>query len=251
MQDYWKNLKIPFFTIFFIFFFLYLYTKFAGPLPLYINSIQTTKTNLFQVQGTGQVSAVPDSATISFSVTKQASTIADAQNQTNIIFNNILQALRNLGTSDKNIKTTDYSVNPNYDYTSGQKITGYTVTQSVQVKLNSLDKVNQTTDTITQNGANVVGGISFGFSDDMRQKLEDQARVMAVQQAKTKAQSLANASGIHLGRIVDVNENTGFSPIPVPLNAGIGAKAEITQPTNITPGQNSISITITLSYETY
>lgn len=248
-MDY-KDLKVPFFTILFIFFFFYLYTKLAGPVPFYINSIQTTKTDLFQVSGTGQVSAVPDMATISFSVTKQANTVADAQNQTNSAISQILSALRNSGISDQNIKTTSYNVEPNYDFSSGQKITGYTASQDVQVKLTSLDKVNQTLDTVTGNGANVVGGVSFGFSDTFSQKLQDQARQIAVTQAKQKAQSLANAAGIHLGQIVNVTENNP-APLPIVHPLALSAQPSQSQPTQVTPGQNTVSSTITLSYQTY
>src|SRR5258708_36281628 len=115
-----KELKTPFFTVLFIFLFLFLYFKLAGPIPFAINSVQTTKSNVFQVTGDGKATAIPDIANISFGVTKQASTIADAQSQTNSAMQNTLDSLKQNGIDDKDVKTTDYSVNPNYDYNAGR-----------------------------------------------------------------------------------------------------------------------------------
>jgi len=252
MTSFWTNLKVPFFTIFFIFLFLFLYTKLAGPLPLYINSIATTKTDTFQVDGVGKATAIPDTATISFAVTKEASTVADAQDGTNTVMQHILDSLNGLGIDAKNIKTTDYSVEPNYNSGAGTpSITGYTVTQSVDVKVTPLQLVNKTLDALTTNGANVVGQVQFGFSDATQQKLEDQARQEAVVHAKQKAQSLASAAGIHLGQIINVTENSADLPRPVAMLQAVGKGIGDSQPTQVTPGQNTISTTVTLSYQTY
>lgn len=224
---------------------LFLYTKFAGPIPFFINSVQTTKTTLFQAEGSGEVAAIPNTATISFGVTKNAATVADAQNQTNSIVQKVMDGLKKLGIDEKNIKTTNYSVNPNYAL--GSQIIGYTVTQQVEIKISPLDKVNATLDTLTANGANVIGQVNFGFDADTKKSLENKAREMAVADAKDKAESLARAAGIRLGKIVDVQE-TGTVPVIRPLAL---EKTAGSTPTEVTPGENTIQSTITLSYETY
>lgn len=230
---------------------LFVYTKVVGPIPFAINSVQTTKSDTFQVTGEGKATAVPNTATISFGITKQANTVADAQNQTNSVVKSILASLQKLGIESKDIKTTDYSLQPNYNFNSGsQAITGYTVTQTVQVKIQPLDKVNKTLDTLTSNGANLIGQVSFGFDDATAQKLEDQARQDAVKQAKTKAESLAKASGIHLGSIINVTENQAV-PSPILMDTAKLGAGEAAVPTQVTPGENTISTTITLSYQIY
>lgn len=249
MAAWLQNLKVPFFTIFFIFFFLYVYTKLAGPLPFSINSIQTTKQDVFQAQGTGEASAVPDTATISFAVTKQASTIQDAQNQTNTTSTAILNSLKALGIDSKNIKTINYDVQPNY--VQNQTITGYSVTQNMEVKMQTLNKVNTAIDALTKNGANVIGQVSFGFSNSLQQKLENQARQEAVDKAKQKAESLAHAAGIHLGQVINVTENPANTPQPLPMLQAAKTTGEGSVPSQVTPGENSISTTVTLSYQTY
>lgn len=231
---------------------LFLYTKFLGPIPFSVNSVQTTKTNLFQVTGDGKVTAIPNTAQLSFGVTKQAVTVTDAQNQTNTAIKNILDAVKSQGIDEKDITTTDYSVNPNYDFSSGrQNITGYTVSQNIEVKIQPVDKANKVLDAAVSQGANVVGGISFTFDDKTKQDLEDQARKMAIDAAKKKAESLSGASGLRLGKIIDVEENASF---PTPIRMDTGAKllqaAPQTQPSELPTGESSVTSTITLTYET-
>src|SRR5438105_4344764 len=132
----WKYLWIPFFTVLFIFLGMSLYVKFLGPIPFSVTSTTTTKTDLFTVDGTGEVTAIPDTAMISFGVSKTSSTVEDAKNQVNSIINQITNDIKQLGVNVKNIQTTDYSVNPEYNYnTDQQKITGYTVNAQIEAKL--------------------------------------------------------------------------------------------------------------------
>lgn len=245
-------MKTIFGTILFFFLCVFLYTKFLGPFPFAVNSVTTTQQDLFQVTGEGSATATPDIAHIAFGITKSASNVNDAQNLTNNTMNSILDALKTLGISAKDIKTTDYTLTPNYDFTSGsQTITGYTVTQSIDLKIQPLDKVNTALDTLTAHGANLIGQVSFGFSDQTEQKLEDQARSDAVNKAKTKAMSLAKVSGIHLGRLINVTENQATpEPIIRPL-ALEKSDATLQQPTQVTPGENTITTSVTLSYQTY
>lgn len=246
-----KDLKTPFFTILFIFFFLILYTKFFGPIPFSVNSLVTNKQSSFQVTGEGKATAVPDTADVVVGATQQSSTVEDAQNKVNLASQKIINDIKKLGIDEKDIKTDNYSVDPQYDYSKGQTITGYSVTQQIEVKVKPIGKVNQVVDTATADGANIVQGASFTFSDELEQKLEDSARSMAIANAKDKANSLANAAGIHLGKVIDVSEGNGSNPVPVMNQALTMGTAEKSAPTNITPGQSTVDITVTLSYETY
>jgi uncharacterized protein len=248
-----KELKTSLLTAFGILLVFFIYIKFAGPIPFSVNSIQTTKSNLFSVSGTGKATGIPDTAQPSIGVTKTALTVADAQNQTNIATNKIIEDLKKLGIKEKDIKTTDYSINPKYDYTRGdQSITGYTVTQTIGVDITPIDIANKAIDTATLDGANLVGGITFTFNDKTKADLENKARAEAVKIAKEKAESLSKATGIRLGKIVDVQESNGYPPRPVyeMLAKGAGDSAA-SAPTQLQPGENSITTDITLSYETY
>lgn len=245
-----KELKIPFFTVLFIFLGFFLYTKFSGAIPFSVSSVQTTKTSLFTVTGTGKVTEIPNTALISVGVTKTAPTVSQAQNQINTTINTVLNDLKSLGIEDKDIKTNNYSIHPNYRYADGKQQTdGYTATQNLEVRIKPIEKANQAIDKVTASGANVVGGVSFVLDDKTQKDLTNKARQEAVKDAKEKAQSLANAAGITLGRIVDIQEN---STQPYPLRTAVPMMnvEKTDQSTTITPGENTITLTVTLSYET-
>lgn len=253
---------------------LFAYTKFAGPIPFSINSVNTTKTDLFTVDGTGTATAVPDSGIVNVGITQTSTIVADAQSKTNQIANKVIADIKKLGIAEKDIKTTNYSVTPNYSSNpqplmmgtgqaqtqiypiqppgggSGQQIIGYTVTQNLEIDVKPIDKVNKVVDTATADGANLVGQVSFSFSDSMKTKLENQARADAIKEAKQKAQDLSNLSGIRLGRLVNVVETNSFRPYPIAMGAA-KTDSTTTPTTTITPGESTVSISVTLSYETY
>lgn len=245
-----KILQNPFTIILFFFCLLFLYTKLAEPIPLTINSIQTTKSNLFSVSGVGEATGIPNTAQISLGITKSAITVIDAQNQANSAMNKTIDDLKKLGIEKKNIKTTNYSVNPDYEFLGGkQTIKGYTVTQSLEVRVEPIEKANSAIDLATSNGLNLIGGVTFVLDDPTREKLENEARIKAVEEAKKKAESLAKASGIKLGRIIDVQESLGGFPRIQPLTLD-AQKVGSTVSTELSPGENKVSLSITLSYET-
>jgi len=247
----WQENKKIILAIFLFFFALFIYTKLAGPIPFLINNYLTSKNDLFQSQGEGSVSQAPDIATISFGVTKNSSTVSDAQNQTNKAISSVLENLKNLGISEKDLKTTNYSVNPNYNLEGIQKISGYTVTQNIELKIKDINNTNKAIDTITGNGGNLIGQVQFGFDDKTKAKLEDKARKEAVGNAKEKAQSLANAAGVRLGRIINVTESQDESPRLIQLDTPLRVGGAPEEKTEIPTGENSIKINVTLTYEIY
>lgn len=228
---------------------LFIYTKIAGPIPFTINSVNTNKTDLFQVSGSGRASAAPDKARINLGITETASTIEIAQGRANTKAEAIIKALKDAGAQEKDIRTTNYSLNPNYGLDGTSRVIGYTISQNFEVEVNIKD-INKVIDSATTSGANLAGGIEFTLNDEKKEELENEARKEAVGKAKKKAENLAEAAGIKLGRIVDVKESFLGEPIPMFLEA----KTDVAEPsrptTNIIPGENNVEITITLSYQT-
>lgn len=229
---------------------LALYSRFLGPLPISVTSTVTSKTDLFTTSGEGKVTAVPDIAQINLGITANSTTVKEAQNQANAVMNKIIKDLRGQGIEEKDIQTTSYYVNPNYDYNSGSpRITGYEVRINLETKVRDFEKINSVIDTATADGANLVGGLSFSVNDEKLKELQKEARVKAVAAAKEKAEELSRASGIRLGKIINVQE--GFSSPYQPRYFGemamIGAAKESTQ---VQPGEQEIQVNITLTYET-
>jgi uncharacterized protein YggE len=248
-----NSLRTAFFIVLFIFVGLFLFTKLAGPLPFSVTTVTTTKDSLFTADGTGEATAIPDTAMVSFGVTKDAPTVEAAQKQVNEVINKISDDLKALGVQPKDIKTTNYSVNPNYTYNQGgkQTLNGYNVNADVQVKLKPVEQGNKAIDIATNDGATNVGGVQFVLDDNKKKELQNQARKEAIKLAKEKAQSLADAAGIKLGRIIDIQESGGGAPAPMfELKTADRAGGEA-QSTELNPGENKISITVTLSYETF
>ena len=228
---------------------LFVYTKIAGPIQFGVNNVNTLNSTPFEVQGQGSAAAAPDKAVITLGVTQTGTLVLDAQNKANQASEKIIDSLKNLGIEEKDIKTTNYSVNPNYDYSGGtQRITGYLVTQNFEVKV-PIDKANQVVDAATSNGANLVGSVTFTLDEAKEELLKNQAREVAVRNAKASAQGLAKASGIKLGKIINVRETFGGGePIPI-IREAVGATSD-QEKTNITPGENNVEVTVTLTYET-
>lgn len=228
------------FAIFFLI--LFLYTKIAGPLPFSVNSVTTTKSTTFDVVGEGKVTATPDSSNVSAGVSATGATVPQVQNQINSIINKISSSVKNLGIDSKDIKTANYNINPTYN--ESQKITGYSANTTLTIKVRNVKKIGQVIDTATSAGATNVTNLGFEVAD--KTVFENQARKLAVEDAKKKAQSAADIAGFRLGRIINYSENFGGIPQPVALSAE--SKTGQT-PTNLEPGQEEIQITVTLSYE--
>jgi uncharacterized protein YggE len=248
-----RDLKIPFFTVLFIFLGFIVFTKVFGPIPFSLNSVTTTKQNFFSVNGTGEATAIPDTAQLSLGVSKTGASVAEVQTQVNTIINKITEDLKQLGVAEKDIKTTNYSVNPNYDYTNGsQRVNGYVVNADIQVKIKPLDKANQAIDIATKDGATDVGGIQFVLEDAKQKELEEQARKEAIDAAKAKATSLSKISGIKLGKIIDiqVDEAGGAQPRPYAMKTA-GLESAEDSATELSPGENKVTSNVTISYETY
>ncbi|MCL4417781.1 MAG: SIMPL domain-containing protein [Actinobacteria bacterium] len=250
-----NDLKVPFFTVLFILLALIFYTKFFGPIPFYLNNIQTTKNNLFHAQGSGKATDAPDTAMIVVGVTQDASTVEQAQNKVNAVIRKIIDDLKKLGVEEKNIKTENYSVNPKYSYNgSTDRINGYTVYQQLEIKVKPIEKINKVIDTATADGANIVNQATFVFSDVLKKKLENKAREEAVKDAKSKAESLSRAAGIKLGRVIDVQESSDYSiirPMLGKVAPAVETQDKLLPSTTITPGENSITTNIDIYYETY
>ncbi len=233
-------------TIVTFFLILFLYSKLAGPIPFYINSVTTTKTDTFQVTGEGTVESKPDLAVLQAGVQANGQSVQETQDQINSSINKVSAAVKGLGVDPKDIQTTNYNVNPTYDFSSGgQRITGYTASTNLEIKVRKIDQVNAIIDSATKNGANQVNGPTFEVSN--KTALQNEARQKAVADAKKKAEEAAKTAGFKLGRMINYAEDFGNLPVPVPLRVG-GPNATGAD-TKVESGSSEVKVTVTLSYE--
>lgn len=247
-MPYVRNLITPIITILFFFIALYVFNFFLGPLPL--NTSSNSSSDLFTVSATGEADTTAQNASFTVGVTETADTAEAAQNQVNTTMSQILTEIKSLGVQDTDIKTETVQVNPNYNFTTGsQSIDGYTATQNIQVKA-PIDIANLALDAAVSQGANVVTGVSFELDDADMAEMEAKAREDGINKAKEKAQSIANAAGIKLGKIVNVMEfNEGGQPVPLYAERSV-TMANDAQKIDLQPGENKVRVNVTLYYET-
>ncbi len=217
--------------------------------------------NTISVSGYGEAFGAADIATFSFSVVSEKSTVAAAQTDATNKINAITKYLKDAGIEEKDIQTTDYSVNPQYDYvaqacTGGycpggrQVLRGYQVRQSTTIKVRDLTKAGELLTGVGGKGATEVSGLNFTFDDP--NKLQIDARGKAIADAKTKADQLAKQLGVKLVRVVSFNENGGGYPGPMyyakDSAVGMGG-AEPARAPEISVGQNKVSSNVSITYE--
>lgn len=248
-----KNLsKNPIAILAAFFAFVYIYSRFGPNLPISIISQQ--KGDPFIVTGTGKVTVTPDIAKVGLGIEESGASLKTVQNSVNTKLNTLTGDLKSLGINEKDIKTTNYNVYPEYNYeTRPPKINGYRVNTNLVVTVRDFDKVNEVLERATGKGANVVGNISFEVNDDTEKKLMNEARKKAVDEAKEKASGLAQAAGITLGRIINVFESGGFETPPIALMekqvVGLGGSPDSSVRPSIEPGTSEISVTVAVTWE--
>ncbi len=206
--------------------------------------------------GEGKVLAKPDVAVVDLSIVTEAASSKAAQDQNSQKSQALTSFLKKAGVAEKDIKTTGYNIYPQYYYpvygdTKGSqpRITGYQVNQTVQVKVRDLEKVDEILDGVVGAGVNQVNNLQLTV--DNPEALRDQARQKAIDDAKSKARSLANQLDISLGRITNFTENTGGYPVPMYYAKDMVAEGRGGGPTtpSIQAGENEITVSVTLTYQ--
>jgi hypothetical protein len=219
--------------------------------------------NTISVSGEGEVFAVPDTATFSVTVQEEAKEVADAQEAASMKSNDIKKYLMDSGIDEKDIKTTDYSIYPQYDYVqselcrsegycpSNQVLRGYQTSETISVKVRDTEKAGELLAGVGSRGATNVSGISFTIDDE--DALQAEARGKAIDDARAKAAELAKQLKVSLVRVVGFYENDyGY---PVPMAYGMGGDAVMTKAESariapdISVGENKITSNVSITYE--
>ncbi len=203
------------------------------------------------VSGMGTATLAPDIAYFSAGVTETNASVADAQNNVNTKTNAIIDALRQGGVDvDKDVKTSGYSVQPQYNYpqNGAPVLTGYRITNSVNVTVRDITKVGQLLDAVTKAGANQVGGVSFGLADP--EAASRVAREQAVQNARNKADTLAKATGVSVGIVMTIDDQSTTPAPPRPVAAAPAANTanSAAVPPPIQAGETTVTVTIRVTY---
>ncbi|MBP9762198.1 SIMPL domain-containing protein [Patescibacteria group bacterium] len=169
----------------------------------------------FTIEGEGKVSGTPTLAEISFGLLSEGTDVAKIQQENTRKVNAMIDAVKALNVQEKDIQTSQYSINPKYDYKDGtSKVSGYQVSQNISVKVRDLSKIGDLLTRVGQLGGNQVNGPTFTIDDPS--SLNQEARLEALQDARKKAKALSGVLGVKIGRVVTFSE-TSNNPSPMPV----------------------------------
>jgi uncharacterized protein YggE len=222
-------------------------------------------TNTINVSGYGEAFGAPDIATFTFTVSSEKTTVAAAQADVTAKINAITEYLKAQGIADKDVRTSDYSIYPQYDYLAAvcpagsaycgggkQTLRGYEVRQTTTVKVRDTAKAGDLLTGVGTKGATEVSGLSFTFDDP--NKLQNEAREEAIADAKQKADLLAKQLGVKLVRVVSYNDSGNYSTpayYAKDMAYGMGgtvANQSVEAP-RISIGENKVSSNVSVTYE--
>lgn len=214
-----------------------------------INVSTNDQQHTISVEGKSERLVAPDTAKVSFSMTRKDANLSRATDSVNKRIGELVSGLSQFGIDKKDIQTKNYNVHPEYNYNreNGQQtFSGYRVNQSLELIIRDLDKVSDIMSSVATFKLDNVSGLQFYVDKD--EEIQKDLRDEAIADAKKQAKKLASELGVDLHTIVGFNENGG-SGDSYPLytmarneSADFGAKAEI--PT----GQNEYQKTVSITY---
>jgi uncharacterized protein YggE len=199
------------------------------------------------VTGVGTVVTAPDVADLRLGVTFTRPTVRAARADAAAAMTKVIAALKALGIADKDIQTTNISLQPAYDYTANAnppRITGYTLSNGVAVTVRDLDKVGDAIDNALAAGATTFDGVSFRVDDPA--KAQQQARTDAMTQARAHANTLAAAAGVAITGVASISETSAQTPYPIFYSAAAGAAKDVATPVQV--GTTDVTITVSVVY---
>ncbi len=202
------------------------------------------------VTGEGKVQAEPDIAILTLGVQAQADNAQDAQAQVSQGMDSVMQILKDQGVADKDIQTQYYTVTQltKYNQTTGeQDVTGYQVTNTVTAKIRNIDSTGEVIDAVVAAAGNLIriNNIAFDISDPSQ--YYEQARQQAVADAQAKAQQIASASGVTLGKITYISESSS-TPGPIYRTFAAADSAAPVPATSISAGEIDVTTNVQIVY---
>jgi len=216
---------------------------------------QSEPTPRIVVSGEGSAEIAPDMAVVTLSVVREAETAREALDANSLAMSDVLAAMEAEGIEKRDLQTSNFSIEPKIvypkNYSDGEReqprIVGYTVRNSLTVRIRDLGNLGSILDRSVTLGVNQGGGIAF-TNDDPSQAIEE-ARVKAMQEAIAKAKTLTGTAGVGLGKVLEISESS-YRPQPVPLARAEMAMMDAAKsaPVPVAAGENSYSVTVNVTF---
>jgi uncharacterized protein len=203
---------------------------------------------------TGELLVNPDQVEISVGVQTQNPDVKIAQADNAQIMSQVMSALTNAGIPKNDLKTTGYNIYPVYNDNTNpfaQNIKYYQVTNTLVITLNDTTKTGDTIDLCIANGANEVNSVAFSLAPDTERSYRSQALTKAVQQTRADADATAAALGVNITGVHDAAIGSSLPPVVYDtslMSKSFAAGAVPAPTTPVSPGQVTVSASVTVSY---
>jgi len=205
------------------------------------------------VTGQGNVDVAPDMAILTLTVTQEAETARAALDANSAAMNDVLAAMQAEGIEARDLQTSGFSIQPRYIYPPQKpsaereppRIAGYTVRNSLTVRVRDIGAVGVILDISVTLGINEGGNIMFTNEDPSA--AITQARIKAMKDAMVKAKTLAETAGVKTGRLLEISEQS-YSPRPMPMARAEFSMARSADSVPVAAGENTYKVTVNVSY---
>ena len=220
----------------------------TAPIPDSIK-VENVKDNVITVQSTEEVKVVPDMAELVFSVTTQAADAKACQEQNSKDLDNVISFLKGTGIAETSIQTSNYGLDPIYDWNSGRTITGYEMNTTITVSDIPIDQAGTLISSSVEAGINSISQVTYlssKYDETYQQALKN-----AIASAKVKAEAIAEAGGCTLGPVVHVEEynDNQIARYSTYKNAAVEDMAAGAASMSVEPGQLSVEARVTVEFE--
>jgi len=203
---------------------------------------------LLTITADGKSARTPDVANFTAGITTIGRTASAAMAANAAAMTRVIGALKAAGVADRDVQTSNLSLNPVYDNAAPgnadhPRITGYQATNNVAVRARAIGEMGRVIDTLVDAGANEVSGPNFAI--DHPEAALDEARTSAMATARSRADLYAHATGLKVLRILSISESGGYSPQPMVFMARKAMAAS----TPVAAGEVAVDINLTVQFE--
>jgi uncharacterized protein len=212
-------------------------------------SEDTRMPRLISLSGHGEMRMAPDMAFVTTGVLSQGVTAADALAANTAAMNALFAALTGAGIAEKDVQTSNFFVQPRYNFQDGKapELIGYDVSNTVTVIVRKIGDLGPLLDKVVQAGSNQINGIGFEVSKP--DAALDEARKLATADATRKAKIYAEAMGVGLGRVMSISEGVNYQP-PMPMARSKVMMADAAAaPVPVAAGEQTLSVDVNITWE--
>jgi len=217
----------------------------AQTVPAGVQAISGTR---LEINATGEATRVPDVAIITAGVVTRAASARAALAQNAARMERVRAALKRAGIADRDIQTSNISLNPEYRYVQDRapQLTGYSASNQLSVRFRDIAKSGDILDALVAEGANSIGGPNLTI--DKPEEALDEARTKAIGVGRARAELYARALGMRVVRLLSVSESGGSYPVPPPMPVMMEARAQAAG-TKIDPGEQKLALSLGMVFE--